>query len=235
MHAEKLDYLEKLGQKGSGWNGDASMPDKLNDDQLQWVEAFTGLKLGRGGSAPDAGTTLAGEENTLSSPPWNSPATKTIPTEGSYKDIPNNPWGGLPEVLYPDTPANFLALQAIDIDVDQMARIRFDAQTVMNETSGDRRLPHKVEWASFIAQQQGSGSKMPSLKDLEAEYNRLRADVLSNVASISKPGLKDFLSQTIHVVMPPLAEIQALRRSDHLPPPEYLHEDKLIRFLLKKS
>jgi hypothetical protein len=72
-------------------------------------------------------------------------------------------------------------------------------------------------------------------KDLETEYDKRRADVLSNIASISKPELKAFLSQTIHVVMPPLAETQALRRTDHLPPPEYLHEDKLIRFLLRKS
>jgi hypothetical protein len=212
-------------------SGGVTMSDRPTDDQLQWVQAFTGLDVGGRGS--DAATTQAQGENTLSSPPWRSPATKTIPTEGRYKDIENNSWGGLPEVLYPDTPDNFLALQAIDVAVDQMARIRFDAHTLMNETSGGRRLPHKVEWASFIAQKASGPNKMPTLKDLQAEYDRLRSDVLSNVGSISKPELKDFLSQTIHAVIPPLAATQALRRKDKLPPPEYLHEDRLIRYLLK--
>jgi hypothetical protein len=168
----------------------------------------------------------------VAAPPWESEAAKKIP-KGRYKDIPNNTWAGLPEVLYPATPDDWMALTAITLKVHEMDRVQFDVNTVMNENAGGPRLPHKVEWASMFAKQQ---TNMPTLKDLEKEYNRLKTEILSEIAAIHQPVLKDFLSKKIYKVIPPLFETMALRRTDSPPPPPPIgDEDKLIRFLLTDS
>jgi hypothetical protein len=154
---------------------------------------------------------------------------------GWYKGIEHNPWGGLPEVLYPDMSDDFMSLTVIEIDADQMARIRFDAQTIMNENSGEPRLapPRKPEWASRFAQDLASGKKVPTVADLEPGYEGLRHAVLSEVASLRKAELKAFLSDRIQVVLPSIGAVRTLRRTEKLPPPEYLHEEKLMQFLMQ--
>jgi Domain of unknown function (DUF4157) len=161
---------------------------------------------------------------------------RNVPTTGWYKGIQNNPWGGLPEVLYPDTPDDFQSLAVIEIDVDQLARIRFDAETIQSQSSGERRLPHKPEWASFFVQGRVSGPGVPTLPELEAEYRRHRDRVMSQIATIKKTELREFLAQRIHVVLPPFSGargVRSLRRTERLAPPEYGHEERLIRFLLQ--
>jgi hypothetical protein len=158
---------------------------------------------------------------------------RNIPTKGWYKGIENNPWGGLPQVLYPDTPDDFQSLTVIEIDVDQMARIRFDAQTIQSKSFGERRLPHNPDWASFFVQERASGPGVPTLAELAAEHQRLRDQVLSEIASMKKRELREFLSQRIHVVLPAFSGVRSLRRTESLAPPQYLHEERLIRFLLQ--
>jgi hypothetical protein len=173
-------------------------------------------------------------------------AVWNIPTKGWYKGIENNPWGGLPEILYPETPDDFMSVTKIYIDVDQMARIQFDAQTIVNESSGARRLLHTPpEWASSFVQERVSGSsRVPSLTELETEHKRLRDGVLNEIASMKKSELREFLLHQIHIVLPPFYRTQKLRRTERfeggiapsgLFGPDYLREDRLIRFLLQHS
>ncbi len=172
------------------------------------------------------------DQSLVAAPPWESEEAKKI-WKGRYRDIPNNTWVGLPEVLYPDTPDDWMTLQAIALKVHEMDRIQFDVHTVINEKAGGRRLPHKVDWASTFAKQQNN---VPELKDLKTEYDRLKAEILSEIASMHKPELKDLLSKKIYKAMPPLSETMALRRDDSPPPPPPMgDEDQLIRFLLKDS
>jgi hypothetical protein len=172
-------------------------------------------------------------------------AVWNIPTKGWYKGIENNPWGGLPEILYPETPDDFMSVTKIYIDVDQMARIQFDARTIVNDSSGARRLLHAPpEWASSFVQERVSGSRVPSLAELETEYNRLRHGVLNEIASMKKSELREFLLHQIHIVLPPFYRTQKLRRTERfeggIAPsgffgPNYLREDRLIRILLQHS
>jgi hypothetical protein len=89
-------------------------------------------------------------------------------------------WEGLPEILFPDTRDDFLSVHTIYFDVDQMARIRRDAVTILNESSGERRLRHKPpEWVSFFMRGRPHlGLKMSTLTHLEEEHERLRSLVL---------------------------------------------------------
>jgi hypothetical protein len=161
-----------------------------------------------------------------------------IPTTGWYKGIENNPWGGLPEILRPDTPDDFQSLTFIDIHVDRMARIRFDAETIQGTHSEERRLPHKREWASSFVNERVSGPGVPTFAELKTEHERLRDEVFREIASMKKTELRKFLSERIHVVLPPFGGariLRSLRRTESLAPPEYLHEERLIRFLLRHS
>ncbi|MGH9605318.1 MAG: DUF4157 domain-containing protein [Terracidiphilus sp.] len=165
-----------------------------------------------------------------------------IPTKGWYKDVQNNPYGGLPEALYPSTPDDFMSLTSIYMDVDQMDRIQFDAETLQEQGSADRRLSTaSPEWASWFVQERVPGSVAPNLGALQAEYEKLRADVPGQISSIKTPMLKEFLSQRIHVLIPPFSRARKLRRSEHfegkIAPvngfgPDYLREDRLLRLLL---
>jgi len=170
------------------------------------------------------------DETVLRPPIW------PIPRTGWYKGIENNPWGGLPEILYPDSPDDFQSLTAIDIDVDQMARIRFDAETMQSQSSGERRLPHASQWTSFFVRERAAGPGVPTLAELEAEHQRLREAVLLEIAGIKKPVLRGFLTDRIHAVLPvfggPLG-LRSLRRTESLPPPEYNHEERLMWVLLR--
>lgn len=157
-----------------------------------------------------------------------------VPRTGWYKSVPNNPWGGLPESLYPDSPDDFMSLTVIEIDVDQMARIRFDAETMQSKSSGERRLRHQTEWTSMFIQMRAEPG-LPTLAQLEAEHERLRKDVLGQIGGIKKPALRGVLKDRIHVVLPPWFGGRQLRRSDRLPPPEYLHEERLMWILLRGS
>lgn len=175
-----------------------------------------------------------------------SPHVWTIPKTGWYKGIDNNQYGGLPEILYPGTPNDFMSLTVIYMDVDQMARIQFDAQTILSESSGEPRLPHAPpEWASWFVQQRASplsAGGLPALAAMEVEYKRLANDASSQISTINNPALKEFLSQRIHILLHPFNRAEKLHRTENyaggiapLDPfggPDYSREDRLVRILL---
>jgi hypothetical protein len=146
-------------------------------------------------------------------------------------------WEGLPEILFPDTRDDFLSVHTIYFDVDQMARIRRDAVTILNESSGERRLRHKPpEWVSFFMRGRPHlGLNMSTLTHLEEEHERLRSLVLSKIPSIKKIELREFLSERIHVVLPPFMPIRSLRRTEGLAQTFYAQGGNFIRLLLQLS
>jgi hypothetical protein len=166
-----------------------------------------------------------------------SPAWK-IPKTGWYKGTKNNTWGGLPEILYPDTPDDFMSLTVIDMNTDQMFRLQFDADTIRSQSTGERRLPSRPdplrpEWASWFVQGRVSGRGVPTLAELEAEYKRLRDEVLHEIATMKKPELREFLTQPIRAWFPPSIGARSLHRAERMPRTELLHEERLITLLLR--
>jgi hypothetical protein len=120
-----------------------------------------------------------------------------------------------------------------------MARIRFDAQTIQNRSSGERRLRQNApEWSSSFVKDRVLGPGVPTLAELETEHQRLRDYVLSEIASIKTTELRKFLSQRIHVVLPPFRYVVGavrLRRAERLAPYIPFRQDKIIRLLLQHS
>lgn len=216
--------------EGGGWGPVVGPGETLSTARRLWGQMNTasGGALGMAAWAADRGWAqrrMATENDVVFSP--------VIPT-GWYKNIKNNSWAGLPEVLYPDTPDDFASLQLIAGHVDEMARIQFDAETLQSESSGERRLPHKLEWNSFFVRDRLLGLGGPTLTALGLEHKRLRDEVLNEVASLKKPELRQLLSARIGVVFRPLSSARKLHHAESMAPFEPGHEDRLIRLLLRK-